>query len=62
MNLLTDGGNGFALSTPRPPMPIELSGTYLFMLALLLAFVLGTYWYVRKILVNFRQGIDRGRR
>lgn len=43
-------------------MPIELSGSFLFMLGLLLAFVFGAYWYVRKILVNFRQGIDQGRR
>lgn len=43
-------------------MPIELTSGFLFMLALLLLFVFGTYWYVRKVLLNFRQGIDRGRR
>lgn len=43
-------------------MPIELSGSFLFMLGLLLLFVFGMFWYVRKILVNFREGIDRGRR
>lgn len=43
-------------------MPIDLSAGFLFMLGLLLLFVFGAYWYVRKVLVNFRKGIDQGRR
>ncbi len=43
-------------------MPIELSPGYLFLLGVLVVFVFGSYWYVRKILHGFREGIDRGRR
>ncbi len=43
-------------------MPIELTPGYLFLMGLLVVFVVGMYWYVRKILVNFREGIDHGRR
>ena len=43
-------------------MPIEFSLGFLFLLGLLLIFVFGTYWYVRKILLSFRQGIEEGRR
>lgn len=43
-------------------MPIDLSTGYLFMIGLLLIFVFGTYWYVRKVLLSFREGIDRGSR
>ena len=43
-------------------MPIELSPSYLFFMGLLLVFVLGTYLYVRRVLVSFREGIDQGRR
>lgn len=42
-------------------MPIELTGGFLFFLGLLLLFVIGTFLYVRKVLVSFREGVEKGR-
>lgn len=43
-------------------MPIELDGTFLFFLGMLLLFVGGVYWLVRRTLLNFREGLEEGRR
>ena len=43
-------------------MPIEIDSTYLFFLGILLFFVVGVYLFVRRVLLNFRQGIEEGRR
>lgn len=43
-------------------MPIELDGTFLFFLGLILVFVGGVYLFVRRTLQNFRQGLEKGRR
>lgn len=43
-------------------LPFDLDPMYWVFIGLLLAFVLGMYIYVRKIVVNFRAGIDEGRR
>lgn len=41
---------------------IDVDPIFLFFIGLLLVFILGTFLYVRRIIVNFRQGIDEGRR
>lgn len=43
-------------------MPIEVDGTYLFFLGVTLLFVTGIYLFVRRVLLSFRQGIEKGRR
>ena len=43
-------------------MPIDLSPDFLFFLGILLAFLIGSYIFVRRILVSFRQGLEEGRR
>lgn len=43
-------------------MPIEIDSTYLFFLGILLFFVVGLYLFVRRVLLNFRRGIEEGRR
>ena len=43
-------------------MPIELDGMFLFFLGLLLVFVGGVYLFIRRVLINFREGIDEGMR
>ena len=43
-------------------MPIELDTEFLFFLGLLLAFVFGMYLFVRRIILNFRKGLEEGRR
>ena len=43
-------------------MPIDLSADFLFFLGLLVLFVVGMYLFVRRILINFREGIEQGRR
>lgn len=43
-------------------MPIEVDATFLFFLGLLLVFVTGVYLFVRRVILNFRRGIEEGRR
>lgn len=43
-------------------MPIEVDATYLFFLGLTLGFVLLVYFFVRRVILNFREGIQEGRR
>lgn len=43
-------------------MPIEFDAGFLFFLGVLLVFVTGVYLFVRRTLLSFREGIDKGRR
>lgn len=43
-------------------MPFEVDGTYLFFLGLTLLFVTAMYLFIRKVILNFRKGIEEGRR
>lgn len=43
-------------------LPIDVDPIYLFFIGLLIAFVLASYLFLRRILVSFREGIDEGRR
>ena len=43
-------------------MPVEFDAGFLFFLGLLLLFVGGTYLFVRRVLLNFRKGIEEGQR
>ena len=43
-------------------MPIEVDATYLVFLGLMIAFALGVFLYVRRVLLSFREGIQEGRR
>lgn len=43
-------------------LPSGIDPIYLLFLGLLVAFVIGMYLFVRRILLSFRQGIEEGRR
>lgn len=43
-------------------MPIELDFGFLFFFGLLMAFVIGFYLFIRRTLLNFRKGVEEGRR
>lgn len=43
-------------------MPVELDTGMLVLIGLLLLFVTGVYVFVRKTILNFREGIEEGRR
>lgn len=43
-------------------VPFDIDPIYLFFVGLLLAFVLGSYLFLRRVILSFRRGIDEGRR
>lgn len=43
-------------------MLIELDPVYLVFMGILLVFLVGSYLFVRKVLLGFRQGFEGGRR
>ncbi|MFC7224686.1 MULTISPECIES: DUF7859 family protein [Halalkalicoccus] len=43
-------------------MLIELNPVYVVFMGVLLIFIVGSYLFVRKVLLGFRQGFEGGRR